>query len=189
MNIDEEIWKNVSMFNGLYKVSNLGRVCRFHKHTPPRILQPHLNTHGYVQVCLSKGEVRKFCTVHRLVATAFIPNPQNKDQINHIDGNKLNNSVNNLEWCTAKENIQHAITVLHKHSSLGLSLTGNRNPLKGKNNPKSKPVFQIKNGIIIAEFESTNEAFRQTGIRHIFECCNGHKQYSHAGGYQWKHKN
>lgn len=73
-----------------------------------KILKPQINMGGYYQICLSKNNHKKYYTIHRLIAQAFIPNPENKPCINHIDGNKLNNNLNNLEWCTYSENNKHA---------------------------------------------------------------------------------
>ena len=99
-----EIWKDIVGFNG-YEVSNLGRVRSFHK--GGRILSPGLVS-GYLQVNLYCGGKRNQMYVHRLVAETFIPNPESKSEVNHIDGNKSNNRVENLEWATPSENAQHA---------------------------------------------------------------------------------
>ena len=90
-----------------YRVSNYGRVMHWRKRL---VLKQHTNKGGYKCVSLAGQNYR----VHRLVAMAFIPNPENKPNINHIDGNKKNNNVDNLEWCTQQENIQHKIEVLGK---------------------------------------------------------------------------
>ena len=135
---------------------------------------------GYFIVGLYKNKKAYWKTVHRLVADAFIPNPENKPQVNHLDGNKKNNKVDNLEWVSASENTKHAFAVLGKKS-----VWKNKT---GKNFPASKIVQQIKDGKIISEFYGTAEAERATGINagQIWKCCQG-KQVETCG-YKWKYK-
>lgn len=106
----EEIWKDIIGYEGLYQISNLGNVKSLpRKHSPKnKILKPSLNNKGYLIIKLCKNKKHNQKKMHRLIASAFIPNPENKPQINHIDCVKTNNSIPNLEWCTAKENIVHA---------------------------------------------------------------------------------
>lgn len=115
----KEIWKDIKGYENLYQISNFGRVKSFvgwngHKYIQrERILAPYkqqgnLNYYRSV-VKLRKNGIKKDCKVHRLVAEAFIPNPKGYNIINHIDGNPLNNHVENLEWTTQKENMKHAI--------------------------------------------------------------------------------
>lgn len=105
-------WKTIEEWDGLYDISNNGEVRSWYygkKHlSVPLIRKTKLDKDGYVSVILKHNNVKKTYLVHRLVAKAFIPNPDNLPQINHKDGNKENNNVNNLEWCTAKYNIGHA---------------------------------------------------------------------------------
>lgn len=103
----EEIWKDIDGYDGAYQVSNLGRVKSF-KCKEPRILKPW-SAAGYLQVELWSNGIGKRFKVSRLVAFAFIPNPENKPEVNHVDRNKLNNCVENLEWATRLENQRHAI--------------------------------------------------------------------------------
>lgn len=106
---DKEIWKDIEGYNnlykGLYQVSNMGRVRRM------KILKPHFNSSGYYIVSLVNNKKAKTCRIHRLVARAFIPNPENKPEVNHISGMKTDNTVDNLEWCTGKENSLHAVNI------------------------------------------------------------------------------
>lgn len=104
----EEIWKKIKGYPDYY-VSNFGRVKSYYGRTNGEVLQGHLVNSGYKTVALytaPKTSTRK--SIHRLVAEAFIPNPENKPQVNHIDGDRFNNAVTNLEWVTCSENTQHA---------------------------------------------------------------------------------
>lgn len=103
----EEIWKDIEDFNGKYQISNTNKVKSNH-FGRSIILKPSLNTGGYNSVCLRLNNKIKTRSLHRLTMEAFVPNPDNKPCINHIDGNKLNNSLENLEWCTYSENLKHA---------------------------------------------------------------------------------
>lgn len=106
-----EKWRDIEGYEGVYQVSNQGRVKSLPRNgtiKSERILRPAANHAGYYNVLFSFNHLRKHFSVHRLVAKAFIPNPENKPQINHIDGNKTNNTDSNLEWVTSKENMQHA---------------------------------------------------------------------------------
>lgn len=109
-----EIWKDIEGYEGLYQVSNMGNIKRVehedyrcrqgYRVFKERILKPYISTKGYKRVNLSKNNKKKEVPVHRLVAMAFIENPNNYPQINHKDENKFNNNVDNLEWCTCKYN-------------------------------------------------------------------------------------
>lgn len=107
----KEIWKDIEGYEGLYKVSDKGRVASLHPHNCKderfQIIHQH-KVRGYPRVELYRGVGRRKYLVHILVANAFIPKIEGKNEINHIDGNKLNNSVGNLEWCTRSENMKHA---------------------------------------------------------------------------------
>ena len=117
----DEIWKDIEGYNGLYQVSNAGRIRSIH-YSKSKILKQNI-IRNYYYVSLSKCGLAKKLRVSRLVAKAFIDNSFNKQQVNHIDGNKLNNCINNLEWCTASENLKHAFRI------------GKIKPKYGKDNP------------------------------------------------------
>lgn len=171
-----EIWKHIKGFEGLYEVSNLGRVKSLERfHAKERILKPMLTVWGYARVQLYKNRSSKKFTIHRLVAEAFIPNLEQKPHINHIDENRLNNTVENLAWCTAKENNNHGTHIQKLVQA-------------NKNHPaKSKTVAcYAKNGFFVRTYPSIREAERQTGIfnQSIVQCCQGKRKT--AGGYVWK---
>lgn len=110
--MENEEWKDIPNYDGLYKVSNLGNIKSFNTKTnhkePINLKQTMDRKNGYLTVSLCKDKVQKIYRVHRLVAEAFIPNPNNYPIINHKDGRKQNNNVNNLEWCTYQQNIIHS---------------------------------------------------------------------------------
>lgn len=120
--MEKEVWKDIEEYEGYYQVSNLGRVksvSKFHKtdknyssigyFSKEKILKPFFDRpKGYLSVSLSKNNKIKIQRIHRLVAKAFIPNPNNLKQINHKSGIKTENFVENLEWCSCKDNIKHA---------------------------------------------------------------------------------
>jgi len=105
-----EIWKTIKDFED-YQVSNLGnvKITANEATRKERVLKPLITGRGYYRVALYKNTKPYFKSIHRLVAEYFIPNPDNKKQVNHLDGNKENNRVDNLEWCTYRENVNHAI--------------------------------------------------------------------------------
>jgi len=176
---EKEIWKDVVGYEGLYKVSSLGRVkgvdriikAKFINHETQKvkgqILKPFTNKQGYVRVTLNINQkVNKF-SVHRLVAQAFIPNPDNKPQVNHKDEKRDNNNVDNLEWVTAKENSNYG-TRLEKISKI-----------------KSKPVISVSECGLMRWFKSATEAANVLNVqnKNITKVLYGTRH--HTGGYKF----
>lgn len=176
----QEVWRDVKGYEGLYQVSNTGKVnsfikCNAHQNVP-RELKQRISRKGYVK-CKLGG---KLVSVHRLVAEAFIENPYNKAQVNHKDGNKQNNHVDNLEWATNIENQLHA-------NKIGLCESRKRAQLQ----KVCKRVMQFDlDGNYLASYESTAEAARQTGVNQgaISACSRRVYGYKSAGGYIWRYK-
>lgn len=177
-----EIWKPIKGYEGFYLISNLGRiksldrtVYQLHKDGGQakhiykgKIVKPYAYKGGYVRVGLHKNGEMKTYSVHRLVGEHFLEKKPGKDYINHLDCNKANNNVNNLEWCTQSENIQYAYD--------------NRTKIP----PHQKKVSQYDMaGNLIQVWESMAEAARSLGLQqpNISKVCLGKR--SQTGGYKW----
>ena len=174
-NENEEIWKDVSGYEGLYKVSDKGRVKSL-KFGKVKILKPVRNKYGYLCVCLFKNRNRKKFMVHRLVAQVFLPNPQNLPQVNHKDEDKTNNSVQNLEFCDRKYNCNFGT----RNQKISEKMT---------NGKLSKPVLQYtKYGEFVREYNSLSDIKRNLVYDkgYISKCCNG--KLKSAYGFVWKYK-
>jgi hypothetical protein len=184
----EEIWKDIAGYEGLYQVSNLGRVRSLGRdivrrtrygtmapyHINGKVLKPLHSQGDYCYVHLfDKDGTSINHKVHRLVAKAFVPNPDNLNEVNHIDEDKDNNRADNLEWVTHIANCNYGTR-------------NDRSKVK-----RSKPVQQIDvDGNIVAEYPSISDAWRATGIHRyqIRGCINNQKDYKTAGGFRWKYK-
>ena len=171
-----EEWRDVVGYEGLYQVSDQGRVKSLARKdclgrtVKERILKPGVVSSGYLMISLCTGGKQKMFSVHRLVCQAFHENPDNKPQVNHINEIKTDNRACNLEWCTCTQNINH----------------GSRNERAGK--AKSKPVGQYtRDGDLVKVWPSTNEAERQAGFNHgnISEVANGNRKTAH--GFIWRY--
>lgn len=142
-------------------------------------IKPYVSKIGYLQIKINLNGKSKHFYVHRLIAEEFIPNPNKLKCVNHKDGNKLNNKIDNLEWCTYSQNNQHAYDNLGKIGAW----TGKFS----KNNPSSKPVAQYdKQGVLIKQYFCAKDATIETNFTKsgISECAN-HKTKSHMG-FVWK---
>lgn len=186
--LEGEEWRDVIGYEGLYMVSSYGRIVfkeRFHNNgnggyiRPPKLLKLMKTKFGYLQARLWENNKEKKYYVHRLVAIAFIPNPNNYPQIDHIDTNKTNNNVSNLQWCTSSMNHLNPIT-------------RKRNSLSKKNNPKlilakSKAVVRINPNNIqdIKIYQSPTFAKQTEGYNqvHISAVCRGERNLHK--GYKW----
>ena len=194
---DIEIWRTAvydgELYEGLYKVSNWGRILSLdYRHTgKAELMNPFETTNGYLHVELSKNGETKTCKVHRLVAQTFLPNPENKPQVNHKiegdEGKKINMVIFNedgsidkertsIEWVTPKENNDY----------------GTRNERAGKTNTNgkcSKRVLQFTlDGEFVREWPSTREIERQLGYNNanISACCLGKRKSAY--GFRWEYK-
>lgn len=163
--IKNELWKDIIGYQGLYQISNFGNVksLKYNHTKTEKLLKPELSR-GYLQVTLCKNKDVKRYKISRLVATFFIPNFEKKPFVNHINGIKTDNTVENLEWCTASENMIHAY-------KKGLQFSK-----KGIDNVLSISIANIdKDGNIIKKYGSMREASKHTNcnLKSIRMCCSG----------------
>lgn len=185
----EEIWKDIKEFEGCYQVSNLGRVRSLTRKVKTfngvrtskgQILKPITTKNGYLRICFKSHQQNYYYSIHRLVAEAFIPNPNNFPIVNHKDNNSLNNNANNLEWCTQSYNVKYSYT------------NGNAKPTSGCFKKGIIPynlrkVSQYdKEGNFIKTYNSVKLAAKsiRRSPASIFNCLAGRTKYS--GGYIWK---
>ncbi len=177
-------------FTGKYEVSEYGEVrsLNYNNQGFVKLLTPYKNKKGYLGYRLNyEGKTYRTFS-HRLVATAFIPNPNNLPQVNHMDENKLNNHYSNLEWCDNKYNCNYGT----RNQRLSSVNTGHKHSNEAKEKIRKSsldrgiiPVVQLdKEGNFIAEWKSATYAQQSLGIsRHIGACCRGERD--HCGGYKW----
>lgn len=186
INTDEEVWKDIPNYEGYYMVSNKGRVKSLPRNGTIRteriIKQKDVN--GYMTVHLRKSGDSKHRKVHRMVAKAFIEKVPGKENVNHKDGVKDNNNVENLEWCTHSENTQHA----YDTGLMEVDLEQLKEAQKRSVKSTSKPVLQISSeGALVNEFSSIRQASLHMGVQScnmIGDVCRGkRKTYK---GYKWE---
>ena len=172
-----EIWKDIKGYEGLYQVSNLGRIKSLPRETNnqfswcERILKLKKTKFGYLVACLKVNGKDSFKSVHRLVAEAFIPNPLNLPQVNHKDEDKSNNRVDNLEWCDAVYNMNYGTCIQRRVEK------------------QSKAVNQYTlDGVFIKQWKSAKEASKELHIDRstIKMVCYGRPQRKSAGGFIWR---
>lgn len=167
-----------------YTIDTKGRVFdkKLGRHLKPGTIR------GYKSVCLETENGRKGFRIHRLVASAFIPNPNGYPIINHKDENPSNNNVENLEWCTYKYNANYGTAQQRRVANTDYTTENRKVAARRNGKLASRPVVQYdSNGIVIGTFPSINDATRMTGIRHIQECCNRSSKYSRVGGCVWRY--
>lgn len=169
----QENWKSVAGYEGLYEVSDLGRV---RNAKSGRMLKPCRHKLGYMSVMLYKEKEPRRHNIHRLVAMAFIDNPNGFGVVNHIDENKANNKVDNLEWCSVEHNMRHG-TLQERLSNM-----------RGHDGRNKKPVAQIReDGQVVKIFESVAQASRETKTARasIYLSCRGNNKK--ANGFYWSY--
>ena len=178
-----EIWKDIQGYEGLYQVSSNGNVLslNYGRTGKPKEIKQILTKNGYLRVHIGGKKFPLIACVHILVANAFIPNPQNKPQVNHIDGNKQNNCVENLEWVTAKENVHHAIET-------GLRPLITHEYTLGAEHYASKSILQYDmQGNFVKKWDCISDAARFYNCKpaSIVNCAHGKKCSSN--GFIWKY--
>lgn len=162
----EEIWKDIEGYEGLYKISSKGRVLSLKRNI---VMKPKINK-GYFRVDLSKMGIQRTFSIHRLVAEAFIPNPDNLPQVNHKDEDPSNNCVENLEWCDCTYNNNY----------------GSRRERQSQGAKKTKKISQYSlDGKLVKEWLSAKEAADSLGLNRVTICRSIYKPNKLAYGYIW----
>ena len=203
MLLPKRIWRDIPGYEGKYQVSNTGQVRSLnYNHTgKTKILKQGTTIHGYKQVILYKDGKHKRYSVHRLVAQAFIPNPNNLPQVNHKDENKTNNVAWNLEWMSHKDNCNYGTRNKRRSEAMKgqkrtkaakrKMSTARKGKYKGKNSPNAKPILMFtKDWEFIQRFDSIVDAYEYLGKKrtssNITECLKGN--HKTAYGYIWKYE-
>lgn len=178
-----EIWKEIEGYP-LYMASNMGRVKSFRKYSEGKIIKPSINSEGYLHI----GLYGKTHRLHRIIAKTFIPNPENKPEIDHINGDRTDNRVENLRWVTRKENLNNPITK-KRQSEVKKGKKASEEAKKNMSKAQSKkPILQYDMyGNFIKKWESARQVEKELGIDEtsIGLVCKG--KYRHAGFYIWKY--
>lgn len=182
-----EEWRTIEGYEGMYEVSSQGNVRSLPKavdigvciqNRKEKFLKQVPDVKGYMMVWFYKDGKRKMHKVHRLVAKAFIPNMENKPEVDHINADKADNRVENLRWVTSRENFHNPITYKR-----------NADSKRGVLNHKAKAVVQMDmQGNVIKEWVCMQDIYRECGYSHahICQCCRGQRVWAY--GYKWKYK-
>lgn len=172
---EREIWKDVEGFEGLYQVSNMGRVRSLDRvdlrgrRLKGKVLVDRHNSRGYHMIALCRDGDVEYKSIHRLVAKAFLDNPDNLPEVNHKDENKANNAVSNLEWCTSRYNVMY----------------GTRNERISKAN--KRPIYMVSGSGHRYFFESVKKAAKLLGLNRdcVSKCLHGKQEQHHGFTFEW----
>ncbi len=191
MEFKSELWKDVVNYEDIYQISNLGNIKSIERIIKPPFKSSYIKPgksinkqkgYHYLQVTLCKNGTQKTYLIHRLVAISFLSNSHNYPCVNHLNGNKQDNRIENLAWCSYSQNEQHSYSVL------GKKIKGSALGKFGKDNPKSKPLIQYDLFMnFIKKWDCAAGVERETGIlnQNISKCCLGYRKT--AGGFIWKY--
>lgn len=203
----QEIWKDIEWYEGKYQISNFGNIRSIYKTKPPRVLKPIKNRYGYLYLTLMTPDgIKKHERVNRLVAKAFVPNPNNYPLVNHKDEDKTNNCVENLEWCTSSYNVRYSLDLHKERGAIWAKhfLDDNGKSLspfavKGVPHKRHERVKQFSvDGCLIKTHDNASAAGHELGIRsnNILTACkiNADKellakrtQKATSGGFVWEY--